>query len=181
VFLKIFDECRINPKNTIESPSMIKLYKLIDNRLHYWETWDKDSKTAIIYWGIVGEHGESKEVKSGLLSNFHKTVQKEIDIKLKEGYTKFDEDKMAFLEVKYKIDGFGTEQDLDKRHRLEDHLNELLGWTGLGQVDGGSIGSGTMEAGCMVVDFGIAKQVIESDLKNTEFGDYSRVYRMDDE
>jgi hypothetical protein len=131
--------------------------------------------------GIVGQSGEHKEVNGGLFSNFRKTVQTEIDEKLKEGYAEFDEDKMAFLEVEYKIDGFGTDQNLDKRHRLEDHLNELLGWTGLGHVEGGSIGSETMEAGCVVVDFDVAKKVIESDLKNTEFGDYSRIFRMDEE
>ena len=88
---------------------------------------------------------------------------------------------LNLLEVEYKIDGFGTDQDLEKRHRLEEHLNELLGWTGLGHVDGGSIGSGTMEAGCVVVDFDIAKKVIEDNLKNTEFGEYSRIFRIDEE
>ncbi|OJW72322.1 MAG: hypothetical protein BGO59_14350 [Spirosoma sp. 48-14] len=160
---------------------MLKLYKLIDNQLYYWETWDKDEKTAIVHWGIVGQRGQDKEVKGGLFSNFRKTVQTEIDEKLKEGYAEFNEDNIAFLEVEYKIDGFGTDQDLDKRHKLEEHLNELLGWTGLGHVDGGSIGSGTMEAGCMVVNFEIAKKLIEDNLKGTEFGGYSRIYQMDKE
>ena len=177
-----FFACSTDKKQTTEnSKSMLKLYKLIDNQLLYWETWDKDEKTAIVHWGIVGQRGENKEVKSGLFSNFRKTVQKEIDEKLKEGYAEFNEDNLAFLEVEYKIDGFGTDEDLDKRHKLEEHLNELLGWTGLGHVDGGSIGSGTMEAGCMVVDFEIAKKVIEDNLKGTEFGDYSRIYQMDNE
>jgi len=160
---------------------MLKLYKLKDNQLHYWETWDNDEKSATIHWGIVGQRGQDKEVKSGLFSNYRKTVQKEIDEKLNDGYAEFDEDKVSFLEVEYKIDGFGTEQDLDKRHRLEGQLNEILGWTGLGHVDGGSIGSGTMEAGCIVVDFDIAKKVIEEKLKDTEFADYSRIYKMDNE
>ncbi len=160
---------------------MLKLYKLIDDKLSYWETWEKDEMTAIVHWGIIGQRGQYKEVKGSLFSNFKKTVQKEIDQKYKEGFAEFDEDKVAFLEVQYKIDGFGTEQDLDKRHRLEERLNQLLGWTGLGEVDGGSIGSGTMEAGCIVVDFDIAKKVIEEDLKNTEFADYSRIYQMNDD
>ncbi|MTH17335.1 WGR domain-containing protein [Flavobacterium sp. LC2016-01] len=160
---------------------MLKLYKLTDNQLNYWETWDKDEKTAIVHWGVVGQRGQDKEVKSGLFSNFRKTVQKEINEKLKEGYAEFDEDKLSFLEIEYKIDGFGTEQDLEKRHRLENKLDGILGWTGLGHTDGGSIGSGTMEAGCMVVDFEIAKKVIEVNLKNTEFADYSRIYKMDNE
>lgn len=160
---------------------MLKLYKLIDNQLHYWETWDKDETTAIIHWGIVGQSGQDKEVKSGQFSNFRKSVQKEINEKIKEGYTEFDEDNIAFLEVEYKIDGLGSEQDLDKRHRLQEHLNELLGWTGLGHVDGGSIGTGSMEVCCIVVDFEIAKKIIEDNLNGTEFGDYTRIYQMDNE
>ncbi len=177
-----FYACSTDKKQSTEnSNSMLKLYKLIDNQLHYWETWDKDEKTAIVHWGIVGQRGQDKEVKSGLFSNFRKTVQKEIDEKLNEGYAEFDEDNYAFLEIEYKIDGFGTEQDLDKRHRLEEKMDEVLGWTGLGHTDGGSIGSGTMEVGCIVVDFEIAKKVIEEKLKNTEFGDYTRIFKMDNE
>ena len=113
-----------------------------------------------------------------IFSNFRKTVQKEIDEKISEGYAEFDEDKISFLEIEYKIDGFGSGNDLDKRHRLEERMDQTLGWTGLGHTDGGSIGSGTMEVCCIVVDFEIAKKVIEQDLKNTEFSDYSRIYKM---
>jgi len=157
---------------------MLKLYKVIDNQLNYWETWEQDAKTAIIHWGIVGQRGQNKEIKSSMLSNFQKIVQKEINAKIKSGYKEFDENNLTFLEIEYKIEGFGTEKDLEKRHKLEEHLNELLGWTGLGHVDGGSIGSGTMEAGCMVVDFDTAKKLIEDDLKNTEFSDYTRIFKM---
>ncbi|OCB77154.1 hypothetical protein B0A79_01975 [Flavobacterium piscis] len=160
---------------------MLKLYRLKDNQLWYWETWNKDEKTAIVHWGIVGEQGQNKEVKGGLFSNFRKNVQKEIDEKLKEGYREFDQDKVSFLEIEYIIDGFGTEQDLEKRHRLEAKMDEVLGWTGLGHTEGGSIGSGTMEVGCMVVDFDTAKKVIEENLKGTEFGNYSRIFKIDEE
>lgn len=160
---------------------MLKLYRLKDNQLWYWETWDKDEKTAIVHWGIVGEQGQNKELKDGLFSSFRKNIQKEINQKLKEGYTEFDQDKVSFLEIEYIIDGFGTEQDLEKRHRLEAKMDEVLGWTGLGHTDGGSIGSGTMEVGCMVVDFDTAKKVIEENLKGTEFGNYSRIFKIDEE
>ena len=159
---------------------MIKLYKLVDNQLNYWETWDKDDKTAVVHWGIVGHNGQDKEVKSGLFMDFRKTIQKEIAERIKEGYAELDEDKISFLEIEYIIDGFGTEQDLDKRHRLEEKMDEVLGWTGLGHTDGGSIGSGTMEVGCLVVDFEIAKKVIEENLTNTEFANYSRIFRIND-
>lgn len=157
---------------------MIKLYKLVDNKLNYWETWDKDEKTAIVHWGVVGQRGQDKEVKSGLFSNFRNILQKEINERIKEGYEEYEDDNMIFLEVEYLIDGFGTDEDLDKRHRLEEKLNEILGWTGLGHVDGGSIGSGTMEVGCVVVDFDIAKLTVEEELKGTEFSNYSRIFKM---
>ena len=157
---------------------MIKLYKKIDNKLHYWETWDKDAKTGIVHWGEVGSQGQDKEIKSGLKENYATKIRKELDQKTTEGYSEFDEDKYSFLEIEYKIDGFGTEQDLDKRHRLEGKMNEVLGWTGLGHTDGGSIGSGTMEVGCRVVDFEIAKKVVEESLRNTEFENYSRIFNM---
>ena len=70
----------------------------------------------------------------------------------------------------------GNDNDLEKRVKLEERMNETLGWTGLGLCDGGSIGSGTMEICNFVVDFNIAKNVIENDLKNTEFSDYTRIY-----
>lgn len=37
---------------------MLKLYKLIGNQLYYWETWDKDEKTAIVHWDIVRQRGQ---------------------------------------------------------------------------------------------------------------------------
>ncbi len=165
----------------LEPLGMIKLYKDIDNKLHYWETWDKDTKTGVIHWGEVGTQGQFKKVKSGLMSNYANQVRKEMEQKRKEGFSEFDEDNYAFLEIEYKIDGFGTEQDLDKRHRLESKMDEVLGWTGLGHADGGSIGSGTMEVGCIVVDFEIAKKVVEESLKNTEFENYYRIFNMREE
>lgn len=124
---------------------------------------------------------KTTKLKNGLFSNFRKTVQKQIDEKLKKGYTEFNKDNVSFLEIEYKIDSFGTEEDLDNRHKLEGKLDEVLGWTGLGHTDGGSIGSGTMEIGCIVVDFDIAKKVIEDKLKDTKFADYSRIYKIDNE
>jgi hypothetical protein len=170
-----------NKMNSVNSNEMLKLYKLLANQLHYWETWDKDERTAIIHWGIVGERGLNKEFKSRLFSSFRKTVQKEVDEKVKNGYAAFKEDNYAILEIEYKIEGFGTEQDLEKRHRLEHEMDEVLGWTGLGHTDGGNIGSGTMAVACIVVDFAIAKKIIENKLKDTEFGDYIRIFKMDNE
>ena len=155
---------------------MIKLYKQVDSEILYWETWDKDEKTGVVHWGIIGQNGQDKEIKSGFFSNFRKEIQKEIDKKIAEGYDEIDGDDLFTLIIEFQVDGMGTPEDVEKRTRLQDKMDEILGWTGLGHCDGGSIGSGTMEVCCFVVNFDIAKKVIETKLENTEFVDYTRIF-----
>jgi len=158
---------------------MVKLYKHINDTLHYWESWEEeDEQLAIVHWGVVGEEGQQKEVRGGLFSSFRKAVDKEMQQKIREGYQIWGEEQMAFLEIEFEVEGFGTEADFEKRVNLMDHLDNLLEWTGLGQVSGSSTGSGAMEVGCEVVDFELAKKVIADDLEGTEFGDYTRIYRL---
>jgi hypothetical protein len=71
----------------------------------------------------------------------------------------------------------GTSADLEKRQSLQHRMDNVLGWTGLGHCDGGSTGGGTMEVCNLVVDYAIAKQVIEEDLQGTEFENFARIYR----
>ena len=158
---------------------MIKLYKTLDNELHYWEAWDNENNSATIHWGKVGQKGDSKIIKSRLFSNYFKEIQKESRKKLNSGYVNAEDMNIMFLEIVYSIEGMGNENDLNKRHTLENRINELLGWTGLGHVDGGSIGSGTMEVGCEVVNFDIAKKVIIENLKGSEFSDYKEIIALE--
>lgn len=148
---------------------MLKLYKNIAGQLRYWEAWEKDKSSSVVHWGIVGDRGQYKQVSN-------KSLKAEIDSIKDQDYIEFDELDIAILMIEYPVDGMGTAQDVDKRHLLEDRMNQTLGWTGLGHCDGGSIGSGTMEVCCLVVDFEIAKKVVEQDLKNSDFSDYNRIY-----
>ena len=155
---------------------MLKLYKNTDGIISYWETWDNDEKSGTVHWGLLGQRGEDKIVKSDLFSNFRKKIQKEIDEKIKDGFGPVDEDDHVRLLIEFKVDGMGTTDDLDKRTRLQSRMDETLGWTGLGHCDGGSIGSDTMEVCCFVIDFETAKKVVENDLADTEFSDYIRIF-----
>jgi hypothetical protein len=132
---------------------MLKLYRNIDGVIDYWETWDNDDKSATVHWGQLGQRGQDKIVKSELFSNFRKKIQKEIDEKVEQGFGPVDEDEHARLLIEFKVDNMGTAEDVEKRSRLQSRMDETLGWTGLGHCDGGSIGSGTMEVCCFVVDF----------------------------
>ncbi len=155
---------------------MIKLYRSSGPTIHYWETWAQDDRRHIVHWGELGTRGMSKTVKSTFLRKAQHIVQKEIDERLRQGYQPLPDEDHAILMIEYGVAGFGTSADLDKRHRLEQRMNETLGWTGLGTCDGGSIGSGSMEVCNFVVDFDLAKRVIEEDLAGTEFSDFVRIY-----
>ncbi len=154
---------------------MLKLYKRIKRVLHYHEAWVSGSKLTE-HWGIVGEQGESREHKRNKKLAAEADIERVLAAPLAAGYEPIDAEDQTILLIEYPVEGMGTTKDLDKRHALEDRMNETLGWTGLGNCDGGSMGSGTMEVCCYVVDFEVTKRVIENDLKGTEFGDYTRIY-----
>lgn len=156
---------------------MLKLYKSIDSVLHYHEAWiEEDERRIVEHWGKVGDRGESKY--HPLPKNFDedKILNITLTTAMKNNFTPFHDEDFKVLLIEYPVAGMGTKKDLKKRDSLQDHLNDLLGWTGLGNCDGGSMGSGTMEACCHVIDFDIAKAVIETDLASSKFANYSRIY-----
>lgn len=154
---------------------MLKLYKRIKRVLHYHEAWVHGAEITE-HWGVVGQRGETAEPKRNKKLGEEKNLEEVLAKPLAEGFGPIDDADHAILIIEYRVEGMGSNEDLEKRHALEDRMNETLGWTGLGNCDGGSIGSGTMEVCCFVVDFEIAKRVIEEDLKNTKFADYLRIY-----
>lgn len=154
---------------------MLKLYKRIKRVLYYHEAWVHGSKITE-HWGRVGERGETAEHKRNKKLSDEENLEEILSNPLSEGFEPIDDDDLAVLLIEYPVNGMGNTKDLDKRHALENRMSEILGWTGLGHCDGGSIGSGTMEVCCLVVDFKIAKRIIEEDLKNTKFADYSRIF-----
>jgi hypothetical protein len=153
---------------------VLKLYKFTDSKKEYWETWNNDDGSHTVHWGELGTTGQSKEVKGSLLKKAEKIIQKEVDEMVSNGFRPIDDEYTLLIE--YEVEGMGSKDDVEKRHRLEERMNETLGWAGLGHCDGGSIGSGTMEVCNYVVDFEVAKRIIENDLKGTEFQNYTRIY-----
>lgn len=155
---------------------MLKLYRLSETKKEYWETWENGDDSHTVHWGELGTTGQSKAVKSTPLKKAQASIQKEIDTLLAQGFHPIDQEDHITLLIEYAVDGMGSGEDVEKRYRLEERMNETLGWTGLGACDGGSIGSGTMEVCNFVVDFEITKALIAKDLANTEFANYTRIY-----
>ena len=154
---------------------MLKLYNRIDGTLRYHEAW-VNGRTVYEHWGFVGEQGETKNHRLSKAKTNEDAIVDVLSSALDVGYRPIALADHAVLMIEYAIDGFGSPEDVDKRHALEDRMNETLGWTGLGACDGGSIGSGSMEVCCYVVDFDIAKRVVENDLAGTEYSDFTCIY-----
>lgn len=153
----------------------MKLYKRIDGALHYHEAWEADGE-IVEHWGRVGERGQQRSHKMRRGQSEDEAIEAVLSAARDAGFEATDDEDHAIVLVEYLVEGMGTAKDLEKRHALEERMNETLGWTGLGNCDGGSIGSGTMEVCCLVVDAKIARRVIAHDLKCTSWGDYSRIY-----
>ena len=153
---------------------MIKLYRKNSAGIEYWETWENKGEHTV-HRGQAGDRGKSETVRGSFFRSAEKIVEAQIAEKKKEGFQEIDD--LETLMIEYAVEGMGTTEDLDKRHRLEERMNETLGWTGLGNCDGGSIGSGTMEVCCLVVDFIVAAKVVSADLAGTEFSNFTRVYK----
>ncbi len=151
---------------------MTKLYRRSsDGSLAYHEAWVSDGEITE-HWGRVGTTGDQRAHPLQDHREGMDEIARILAPARQGGFSEIADDDYATLLVEYRIKGMGTPADVDRRARLEDLLNELLGWTGLGHCDGGSIGSGTMEACCFVVDFEVAKRVIEDGLAGTEFADF---------
>jgi len=158
---------------------MLKLYKRIDRRLAYWEAWiNEDEGTIVEHWGFVGETGDRRDHPLPRERSLRPEalVKETLREAIHAGYAAIPTEEHARLVVEFPWASASAAALLAKRHELEDRLNETLGWTGLGACDGGSAGSGTMEVCCLVVDYALAQAVVAADLKNTKFGDYTRIY-----
>lgn len=101
--------------------------------------------------------------------------------KANEGYDYLDEDELFELVVQYSYEEDQMESTLEKRHHVEELMNECLGWTGNGSCDGGDIGSGTANIVNFVVDVEKATQTIIEELKNNNLLDGVKIAYLNPE
>ncbi|MEI9952889.1 MAG: hypothetical protein WDO74_28930 [Pseudomonadota bacterium] len=155
---------------------MIKLYKgTKGDVLHYHEAWSADA-TITEHWGKLGEIGSTRDHFLLEADDPDDALEAVLASARATGFAELDDDDLQVLRIEYRIQGMGSAADLSKRQALEDRLNEVLGWVGLGQCEGGNLAYGAMELCCLVVDFTLARSVIEADLAGSVFGDYSRIF-----
>jgi hypothetical protein len=159
-------------EEAVQAVQTVKLYKRHDGRLLYREAWI-DGENVVEHSGIYGERGlTSEHAEAGPVRQREVMDAITADAKSK-GFRAIPEARLVGLLVSKNISGMGTKGDQRRRHALEDFLNEVTGWHGLGHCDGGSIGTGSMEAFCLVVDYEIAAEVIARELASSPFNDFA--------
>jgi hypothetical protein len=77
------------------------------------------------------------------------------------------DDEMDRIVIQYRITGDRNGPDHDRRIAIENFLHECLTGAGLGNCDGGDIGSGTMNIFCFVSDSKKALKVITKALRDS--------------
>jgi hypothetical protein len=156
-----------------------KLYKRIDGILHYEEAWTHEGEVTR-HWGKVGHKG--KTARTPLEGKRpYDAVHEVLSKALARGFEEIPDEKLVGFMIQYEIDGMGTADDLDKLHALEARMNQTLGWLGLGHCDGNTIGSGTMEVFCYVVDLDVAIKCVVKDLAGTPYASYSAITKLEED
>jgi hypothetical protein len=162
---------------SVPDERQFKFYATLEGQLCYREAWFDSDLTVVSHRGICGARGEARPHSHKTHINARRTYAQLKQAARDEGFKPLPLSKHAKLVVELSLTGIGSPSDLDRRHTLEDYLNELTGVLGLGHVDGGSSGSGTMEVMSYVVNYSIAKVAISEALKDSQFSDFSSIYR----
>ena len=153
-------------------PEMFKRYRRSSGVIEYHEAWPEDG-AVLEHWGACGERGQTRRHPAGTASD-QLNILKELKAKAATlGFKPIPMSRHVEVIVQRPVAGMGTPQDLDERHALEEFLNEQTGWLGLGLCDGGSIGSGSMEAVCYVVDAEVARSALARELAKSRFNAFT--------
>ena len=168
----------VEQASTASNPSerLFKSYARFDGVLRYREAWINDDFGVTEHWGEVGQRGEHRVHEAADEATARLIFANLRDEARAAGFRPISPSREATLVVEYR--SADPRNDIARRHAIEDYLDEQTGWLGLGHVDGGSIGSGTMEVFCVVADYSIARGAIADALQASSFSDYARIYRM---
>ena len=147
---------------------MLRLYKKEGDTLRYWEAWVDDTSLTL-HWGVVGQTGEEKVLP-------RPTDEEDPDMILAqaaeslvdEGYDEPDPEALVPLVLQYPLVGKGSGQDFEKRQTAESVLNDTLGWTGNGEVEGAESHEGRMNIYFQVMDVEAALATLREALASEE-------------
>jgi hypothetical protein len=155
---------------------MIKLYKsLPDGKLTYHEAWITDAG-ILEHWGVIGSIGEHRtravEDRDAEVADLERVLA---PVRA-AGYAEIAAADHRVLVIEYTTEGEDHDSWRAKGEALAEELVQFLGWTGLGDCEGGNLEDDTLEVVCLVVDFAAAAAAIGEEFRDSEYGDYRRIH-----
>jgi len=147
---------------------VLRLYKKEGDTLRYWEAWVHE-QSITLHWGVVGETGEEKVLPLPADEEDPDMAIAQVAGPLvDEGYEDPDIEEMTPLVIQYALKGKGSGQDFEKRHNVEAVINDTLGWTGNGEVEGAESQPGRMNVYFRVMDVDVAVRTLREALESEE-------------
>jgi len=175
------EDCLRNPQlgpPAQEGPSAFKLYRRTSGSLEYHEAWPGDG-VVMEHWGRCGDGGEVREHPATTDRQVGRVLAEIETGARRAGFRPVAPSRHTALVVEYEMPTGGSAgPTTPDRAELEEALDQLVGWLGLGHCDGGSTGSGTMEVFLDVVDYECARSALMRELASGPYAQFSRIYRM---
>ena len=152
---------------------MMTMYKNDAGVIEYWQCWFNDDESIVIYyWGVLGKKGEyTEQPASSTRTTLDENIQIEISKKIEEGY----ELKADIDLYKINITFLKPLITKSKSDEIIFWLNELLGWSGIGKFNELLDDNEFINFQCLVFDKPMAQRLIEKEVKNTSFNDYTNI------
>ena len=144
--------------------AMLKLYKQGRGGMRYWEAWAR-GVWVVVHEGKLGERGKVRHLEPQEGKTPEQMIAKAAETPRSKGYSEIPMEEHYQVVVQYRLETWGSSEDLAKAHKIEGLLNECLGWTGNGHCDGNDIGSGSMNIYSVVVDPQLAVETIITELR----------------
>ena len=156
---------------------MIQLIKQSGSNTLY-QTIYTEGRLIVQHQGIVGAWVKAENVKQMRVSRF-----KRLDVQIlqliekfeRQGYRELNEADYRELIVHFPYDKGQAEAALERRHMMEEVINDGLLHTGNGYCKGGDIGSGTTNIFYYVLDVEAAITLIFEEMKARDVQDEPKI------
>jgi hypothetical protein len=158
----------VNPFPTVQ------LHKADGKSIHFWQIFASEPRTVVMGGGVVGHAGQYLQCGDEDPARLKKEYDNRIAEKRLEGYMEWVEYSNMVLQLDA-TDGWGSDDDLNFRNEIWDHLEQHLFLTGNGHVEGGDVGSGTLNLFFRTISPDLAVVAIQTIFEEKEA---NRTYRI---
>src|SRR5262249_34494343 len=114
---------------------MLKLYKRGRNGVRYWEAWSLFG-TVVVHEGKLGERGKERFRAPAEDQSAEQFIEEAARKPRAKGYVEIPRQERRQVVVQYRLETWGTPEDLEKARQVENLLNGCLGWSGNGRCTG---------------------------------------------